>query len=123
MANAYLTSTVLDSTDLKGKWDFAIKWTGKGALALAGADGNTILDAVDKQLGLKLEAQKIATPVIVVDSVNQKPTDNPPGVVTKLPHPRPPCLKSRTSSPARPALRKEEADSCPAAGWICEPSR
>lgn len=102
MANAYLTSTVLDSTDLKGKWDFTIKWTGKGALALAGADGITIFDAVDKQLGLKLEAQKIATPVILVDSVNQKPTDNPPGVVTKLPPPPPAVFEVADIKPSAP---------------------
>jgi uncharacterized protein (TIGR03435 family) len=102
MANAYLTTTVVDSTELKGKWDFTIKWTGKGALALAGADGITIFDAVDRQLGLKLEAQKIATPVIVVDSVNQKPTDNPPGVVTKLPPPPPAVFEVADIKPSAP---------------------
>ena len=53
----------------------------------AGADGISIFDAVDKQLGLKLEAQKLAVPVIVVDGVNETPTPNPPGVTTSLPPP------------------------------------
>jgi hypothetical protein len=54
-------------------------------LPQAGADGITIFDAVDKQLGLKLEAQKVPMPVLVVDRANQKPTANPPGVAQSLP--------------------------------------
>jgi uncharacterized protein (TIGR03435 family) len=85
MAGAYLTGPVLDSTALKGAWDFDLKWTNRGLLALAGADGITVFDAVDKQLGLKLEPGKVPMPVIVVDSVNQKPTANSPDVKTVLP--------------------------------------
>jgi uncharacterized protein (TIGR03435 family) len=76
---------VVDKTGLEGSWDFDITWTLPLMLARAGADGISIFDAVDKQLGLKLEEQKVATPVIVVDSVNRKPSDNPPGVTTSLP--------------------------------------
>jgi len=89
-AGGYLTSQVIDSTGLKGAWDFDIKWTPRGALAQAGADGISIFDAVDKQLGLKLDPQKVDSPVIAVDSVNEKPTDNPPGVTASLP-PTPPA--------------------------------
>jgi uncharacterized protein (TIGR03435 family) len=87
MAGGYLTSPVIDQTGLKGSWDIDIKWTGRGQLAAAGADGISIFDAVDRQLGLKLEAGKATMPVIVVNSVNQKPTDNPPGLTTALPPP------------------------------------
>src|SRR5450759_3236522 len=80
MAGGYLTSPAMDSTGLKGSWDFDIKWTARGQLAAAGADGISIFDAVDRQLGLKLELQKVPMPVIVVDRVNQKPTENLPGV-------------------------------------------
>jgi len=38
--------------------------------------GYTIFEAVDKQLGLKLEAQKRPLPVLVIDHVEEKPTDN-----------------------------------------------
>jgi uncharacterized protein (TIGR03435 family) len=85
MGGGYLTSPVVDSTGLKGSWDFDIKWTGRGQLAAAGADGISIFDAVDKQLGLKLELQKVPMPALVVDSVNQKPTDNPPDIAKTLP--------------------------------------
>ncbi len=76
---------VRDLTGLRGSWDFHIKWTGRGLLTSAGSDGITLFDAVDKQLGVKLELQQTPLPVIVVDSVNQKPTDNLPGVTQKLP--------------------------------------
>jgi uncharacterized protein (TIGR03435 family) len=73
---------LVDETELKGTWDFDLKFS----LAL-GPDNNgtTIFDAVEKQLGLKLEPIKAPLPVIVVDSVNRKPTDNPPGVTKILP--------------------------------------
>ena len=102
MANAYLTSTVVDQTGLKGSWDFELKWTGRGQLAAAGADGITIFDAVDKQLGLKLEPQKIPMPVIVVDSVNQKPTDNPPGVTQRIPAAPPAEFEVASIKPSLP---------------------
>jgi uncharacterized protein (TIGR03435 family) len=76
---------VVNKTGLEGSWDFDITYTPPLLLARAGADGVSIFDAVDKQLGLKLEEQKVATPVVVVDSVNRKPSDNPPGVTTSLP--------------------------------------
>jgi uncharacterized protein (TIGR03435 family) len=90
MAGAYITNPVMDLTGLKGSWDLDLKWTARALLAQAGADAITVFDAVDKQLGLKLELQTVPTPVIVVDSVNQKPSANPPGVTTSLP-PRPPA--------------------------------
>jgi uncharacterized protein (TIGR03435 family) len=102
MANAYVTSNVVDSTGLKGAWDFELKWTGRGQLAAQGADGISLFDAVDKQLGLKLEPQKIPQSVVVVDSVNQKPTANPPGVSTSLPPPPPAEFEVAEIKPSRP---------------------
>ena len=85
----YLPDPVVDKTGLEGAWDFELKWTARNRLAQAGPDGITLFDAVDKQLGLKLEAQKTPLPVLIVDSVNQKPTPNDPGVTTKIPPPPP----------------------------------
>jgi len=70
-APAYIDNTVVDLTGLEGAWDFDIKWTGRGNLAAAGSSGITIFDAVEKQLGLKLELQKRSSSTIVVDRVNQ----------------------------------------------------
>ncbi|HET9399680.1 MAG TPA: TIGR03435 family protein [Candidatus Acidoferrales bacterium] len=84
-AGGYLSNPVVDQTGLKGNWDFEFKWSPRGQLAAQGADGISIFDAMDKQLGLKLEPQNIPQPVMVVDSVNEKPTDNSPEVAKVFP--------------------------------------
>jgi uncharacterized protein (TIGR03435 family) len=89
-AQTYLdTGLVTDQTGLKGAWDFDFKYTPKingaiAALVAPGAESISLFDAMDK-LGLKLDATKLSTPVLIVDSVNRKPADNPPGVKTALP--------------------------------------
>ena len=85
----YITSPVTDKTGLKGYWDFDIHFTPRVALALAGSDAITVFDAVEQQLGLKLDQQNVATPVVVVDSVNQTPAANPSGVAATIPSPPP----------------------------------
>jgi uncharacterized protein (TIGR03435 family) len=85
MAGGYLRQPVVDSTGLKGTYDFDIKWTARNQLAAAGAEGISIFDAVDKQLGLKLELQKSPLPVVLVESVDQRPTPNAPDIGTILP--------------------------------------
>jgi len=83
---AYFQLTpVVDMTGLKGSWDFNLRFTDRRLLAEAGTEGIPIFDAVDKQLGLKLEVQQMPVPVIVVDGVNEKPTNNPSGVSQSLP--------------------------------------
>jgi uncharacterized protein (TIGR03435 family) len=78
---------VLDQTGLKGAWNFDVRWS----LQLNGlpmgntGDRITIFEALDKRLGLKLEQKQIPTPVMVVDSVNEKPSENSPGVAEALP--------------------------------------
>jgi uncharacterized protein (TIGR03435 family) len=70
---------VVDQTGLKGAWDFDFKFSPKltGLIARASGSDNesiSLFDAIDKQLGLKLDAVKLPMPVIVVESVNRKPT-------------------------------------------------
>jgi uncharacterized protein (TIGR03435 family) len=101
-AGGYLTDPVVDSTGLKGSWDFDIKWTPKGLLQKAGPDGISIFDAVDQQLGLKLERQTAPRPVLIVDSVNQKPTPNLPGLEKILPSLPPPQFDVAVIKPAKP---------------------
>jgi hypothetical protein len=57
--------------------DFDIRWNPRSRIMQPGADRVTIFDAIDKQLGLKLELQQIPAPVVAVDHVNQKPVANP----------------------------------------------
>jgi uncharacterized protein (TIGR03435 family) len=88
LANGYVTNAVLDQTGLKGAWDFNLKYTQRALLSLAtsqGASATSLSDAIDKELGLKLEEQKIPTPVIVIEQAKEQPTANSPEVATKLP--------------------------------------
>jgi uncharacterized protein (TIGR03435 family) len=79
-------SPVVNSTGLEGTWDVDIRWTpsqtGDGAIS--------IFNAIDQQLGLKLEPQQVPTPVIVVDRADEKPSANPADIGASLPPPLPP---------------------------------
>jgi uncharacterized protein (TIGR03435 family) len=90
LAGPLLSQPVVDSTGLKGGYDFDLKWTSRGGLIRAGADGISIVDAVDKQLGLKLTPGTAPRPVLTVDSVNELPTPNAPDLAKLLP-PLPPA--------------------------------
>jgi len=89
IAGPYITSPVADQTGLKGYWDFDIKFTPFAVLGRAGSDGISLSSALEQQLGLSLERKQVPTPVTIVDSVNQKPTDNPSGVSASIPAPPP----------------------------------
>ena len=93
LTNGYVTNAVLDQTALKGSWDFEVQFTQRAILGLAasmdGAQATSLADAIDKQLGLKLEERDIPTPVLVVEQVNVTPTANPPDIAAKLPPPPP----------------------------------
>jgi uncharacterized protein (TIGR03435 family) len=80
----YIDHGVMDSTRLEGTWDFELEYTLPALLAEKGRDGLTLFDAVNKQLGMKLELQDVPTPSLVVESVNRKPSENPAGVTAAL---------------------------------------
>jgi len=65
---------VADKTGLTGAWDFTFKYTPRSVVDDRRV---TLLQALE-QLGLGLEPATIPMPVIVVDRVNQKPTENSP---------------------------------------------
>ena len=93
-ASTYIHSPVLDVTGLEGGYDFTLTFSpiapamlanlsrppaADGAAAGAAADpigGVTIFEAVEKQLGLKLVEQKRPVRVLVIDHIEDKPTDN-----------------------------------------------
>jgi uncharacterized protein (TIGR03435 family) len=101
-AGGYLNKPVVDSTGLSGAYDFDIKWTPRGALASAGADGISIFDAVDKDLGLKLALETAPRPVLIVDSVNEPPTPNLPDLDKLMPPLPPPQIEVATIKPSKP---------------------
>jgi len=83
-----LPHPVFDSTGLEGAWDFALTWTPQvlakaadvapaaGAAASDPMGGLTLSEALEKQLGLRLEIEKRPVSVLVIDHIERKPTDN-----------------------------------------------
>ena len=84
---------VLDGTGISGAWEFTLSYNvgmsppprlaGRGGGPTAGAgqasDPSGVLsfnDAVEKQLGLKLEKHKRLVRVMVLDHIEEKPTEN-----------------------------------------------
>jgi len=89
---------VLDATGLEGGWDFSLTYSifpaallnagGRGgppggdpqSAALPSASdpggGYTIFEAIEKQLGLRLKAEKRNEKVIIVDHMETTPTEN-----------------------------------------------
>jgi uncharacterized protein (TIGR03435 family) len=78
-----LGAIVADSTGLKGTWDLEMHM--QGSPWSRDLKATAIVDAVKSQLGLNLEAAKTPQRVVVVDSVERKPTPNPPEVAHQLP--------------------------------------
>ena len=87
-AGAYFNYRVVNLTGLAGKWDFEVGWSPRATLERSG-DGVSVFQAIDRQLGLTLEQKDVPMAVIIVEHVNEKPTDNPPGLPTKLSPPMP----------------------------------
>ena len=96
IASGYIHSPVLDATELEGGYDFTLSFSpaGTGGVRAPGRAGDTgqlstgmpqasdpsgaltLFEAIEKQLGLKLEPQKRVGTVLVIDHVEQKPLDN-----------------------------------------------
>jgi uncharacterized protein (TIGR03435 family) len=89
-APAFENLPVVDSTGLEGSWDIDLQYPLVVASANAGPvtfaqSGGGIIEAIDKQLGLTAERKRVPQPVLVVESVNEQPAPNPPGVAASLP--------------------------------------
>jgi uncharacterized protein (TIGR03435 family) len=82
---------VLDGTGLQGRYDFTLSWIAseRFAVAMAVSDqseaassaatddlGPTLFEALERQLGLRLEQTKGPVKVLVVDHMKQLPTEN-----------------------------------------------
>jgi uncharacterized protein (TIGR03435 family) len=105
----YLPDPVVDKTELAGTWDFDLKWTPRNKLPQAGGSGITLFEAVNKQLGLRLEPQKLLLPVLFVESVNQTPTSNSPEVAAKLPPPPRAEFEAATIKLSQPEVKGRNA--------------
>jgi uncharacterized protein (TIGR03435 family) len=80
---------IVDETGINGRYDLTINFTPPAAIRHLGQhpaggdpvvsepDGTiSIFEAVSKQLGLKLQPRKVKAAVLVVDHVNETPTEN-----------------------------------------------
>jgi uncharacterized protein (TIGR03435 family) len=110
VASPYLTRPVVDATGLKGAYDFDIQWSYQIPKE---ADGVTIFAAVDKQLGLKLEQKAAPLPVVLVESVNEKPTPNIADIDKLLPPPPAAQFDVAVIKPANPDEKHFNVDTDP----------
>jgi uncharacterized protein (TIGR03435 family) len=78
---------VIDSTGLTGLYNIMVVWTappeqGRGTPAIVPdhsqdmAVGPSLLDAAQRQLGLKLESKKAMIDVFIIDHIDKTPTEN-----------------------------------------------
>jgi len=102
LAPTYLDHPVVDSTGLKGSWDFDLSWTPRNRLKQAGAAAIPIFDAVRTQLGLKLTLGSAPAPVLTVEKVRETPTPNPPDIEKLLPPLPPAKLEVSVVRPSKP---------------------
>jgi uncharacterized protein (TIGR03435 family) len=78
---------VIDDTGLKGAWNFDVRWS-IGLIGLVNqGEQIPVADAIDKQLGLKLEQRPMPKQVLVIESVSRTPTANPANIAEVLPTP------------------------------------
>jgi uncharacterized protein (TIGR03435 family) len=71
---------VIDETGLAGAWDFTLTWTPR-VLAPHGAGSDPVAgvpleQAIEKQLGLRLEMEKRPIQALVIDRMDSKPSAN-----------------------------------------------
>ena len=66
---------VMDASGLKGIYDFKLEWITNGE-ANAGSSGPTMFEAVQSQLGLKLEKRQQSVETLVIDKLDRTPTEN-----------------------------------------------
>lgn len=76
IAPSYIELPVADHTGLPGHYDFQLDWAPRQPADSDAAAGPTVFDALDRQLGLKLEKRKEPTPIIVIDRIERIPTGN-----------------------------------------------
>ena len=89
LLSRFLRQPVLDMTGLKGMFELKLEWTpdtvqprpavsggAESGAAPEVAPGPSIFEAVEQQLGLKLEPRKGPLEVIVVDSAEKVPIEN-----------------------------------------------
>jgi uncharacterized protein (TIGR03435 family) len=93
VARGDIKNRIVDKTGLTGSYDFSLSYTGASRLRLQEAaaqaaakqageatagpvEGLAIDDAIRKELGVRLEKQPLPLPFLILDHIDEKPTDN-----------------------------------------------
>jgi uncharacterized protein (TIGR03435 family) len=96
LAWAYVNHPVVDATDLKGAWDFDLRFTWRSRVP----DAITIFKAVEK-LGLKLDAGTSPRSSVSIVHMAELPTPNAAGIEKLLPPPPPPSFEVAVIRPSQ----------------------
>jgi uncharacterized protein (TIGR03435 family) len=110
-ASQYLNNRlVVDQTELKASYDFTLRYTPKVPAGLpATGEQIPLFDALEKQLGIRLEPTTARMPTIVVDNVNQKPTENSAEAMKSFP-PQPTEFEVASLKPSPSDARPGQPD-------------
>lgn len=73
LAPGYLDRFVVNSTGLEGAFDFKLTWVPRATIEQGG--GITAFDALEKELGLKLEGRRLPITVTVIDHIEKLADD------------------------------------------------
>ena len=68
---------IVDQTGLTGNFDFSLEWGPDSVAETSGENDRQtyLLEALKDQLGLKLESRKLPIAVLLIDHINQRPTE------------------------------------------------
>jgi uncharacterized protein (TIGR03435 family) len=76
MLEQRLGAPVDDATGLTGKYDMTLRWIQDGGRVAEEIHGPPLLQAMQEQLGLKVQKKQVAAEILVVDHMEKKPTEN-----------------------------------------------
>ncbi len=82
LANAgyyYFAPPILDETGLKGRYDMTLSFSPRALAEVVEPEPNgavSLSEALEKQLGLKLQPRKVNAPALVIDHIEQTPVAN-----------------------------------------------
>jgi uncharacterized protein (TIGR03435 family) len=101
----YFNHPLIDRTGVKGDYDFKLEWIGRGQISSL-SDSLSLFTSIEKQLGIKVEAQEVPMPTLTVGRVNRTPAPNPPGALEKL-GPAPTEFDVADINPSRPGANED----------------
>ena len=75
----YFAPPIVNATELEGHYDMTISFSPRALAEVVEAEPNgavSLSEALEKQLGLKLQPRKVTARALVIDHIEQAPTAN-----------------------------------------------